>query len=100
MLLCPTGEHLYRQIAFFATLSLVGIKLFHFNFNSIRSFTDVGSRRSAKRLTTSVFWLVFHVSLPISIHCISIGRYWLYLVLNVKLATIMTPRTKSKEVGF
>ena len=94
MLLCPTGEHLYRQIAFFATLSLVGIKLFHFNFNSIHSFTDVGSRRSAKRLTTSVFWLVFHV---LYVH---IGRYWLHLVLNVKLATIMTPRTKSKEMGF
>ena len=31
MLLCPTGEHLIRQIAFCATLSLVGIKLFQFN---------------------------------------------------------------------
>ena len=38
MLLCPTVEHLHRQIAFCAILSLVGIQLFQ--FNSISTHSD------------------------------------------------------------
>ena len=34
-MLCPTGEHLHRQIAFCATLSLIGIKLFQISKNSV-----------------------------------------------------------------
>ena len=66
----------------------------------IRTFTDEGSRKSAKHLTTSVFWLAFSHIPTRPTHCIYVGRYWLYLVLNVKLATKMTPRTKCKKMRF
>ena len=42
-MLCPTGEHLHRQIAFCATLSLIGTGINYFKLQIKKKFKAQGT---------------------------------------------------------